>query len=47
MKEDVMQDFVQASDDIRLAYHVDDFTDPWKPAPTLLLLHAAMGHAKR
>ena len=36
-----------ASDGIGLAYHVDDHTDPWKAAPTLLLLHAAMGHSRR
>src|SRR5438067_4445386 len=36
-----------ASDGISLAYYVDDFTDPWKSAPTLLLLHAAMGSARR
>ena len=36
-----------ASDGLRLAYYIDDFTDPWKPAPTLLLLHAAMGSMKR
>lgn len=36
-----------ASDGMRLAYYIDDFTDPWKEAPTLLLLHAAMGSAKR
>ncbi len=36
-----------ASDDVRLAYTIDDFTDPWKSAPTLLLLHAAMGSSKR
>ena len=36
-----------ASDGLSLAYDVDDFTDPWKPAPTLLLLHAAMGSAWR
>lgn len=35
------------SDGLKLAYYIDDFTDPWKNAPTLLLLHAAMGHAKR
>ncbi len=35
------------SDGLQLAYYVDDFTDPWKTAPTLLLLHAAMGHSKR
>jgi 3-oxoadipate enol-lactonase len=41
-----MQSF-SASDGIRLAYYVDDFTDPWHPAPTVLLLHAAMGSARR
>src|SRR4029077_19830624 len=30
-----------------LAYYVDDFTEPWKKAPILLLLHAAMGSARR
>ena len=35
------------SDGIRIAYHIDDNSDPWKPAPTLLLLHAAMGHSRR
>jgi 3-oxoadipate enol-lactonase len=36
-----------ASDGVRLAYCIDDFTDPWKGAPTLLLLHAAMGSSRR
>lgn len=36
-----------ASDGLSLAYYVDDFTDPWKKAPKLLLLHAAMGSARR
>src|SRR5438874_13363886 len=36
-----------ASDGLSLAYYTDDFTDPWKEAPTLLLLHAAMGSARR
>jgi 3-oxoadipate enol-lactonase len=35
------------SDGSILAYDIDDFTDPWKEAPTLLLLHAAMGSARR
>jgi 3-oxoadipate enol-lactonase len=35
------------SDGMSLAYYSDDFTDPWKPAPTVLLLHAAMGSARR
>src|SRR5436309_768369 len=37
----------RASDGRKLAYTIDDFTDPWLKAPTLLLLHAAMGHSKR
>jgi 3-oxoadipate enol-lactonase len=35
------------SDGTSLAYDVDDFTDPWKKAPTVLMLHAAMGSARR
>ena len=35
------------SDGLRLAYYVDDFTNPWAKAPTVLLLHAAMGSARR
>jgi 3-oxoadipate enol-lactonase len=36
-----------ASDGLKLAYSVDDFTDPWKPAETLILVHAAMGSSRR
>ncbi len=36
-----------ASDGARLAYTIDDFTDPWREPPTLLLLHAAMGSSRR
>lgn len=36
-----------ASDGLRLAYFIDDFTDPWTRPATLLLLHAAMGHSRR
>jgi 3-oxoadipate enol-lactonase len=36
-----------ASDGVRLAYYIDDCTDPWRNAPILLLLHAAMGSARR
>jgi 3-oxoadipate enol-lactonase len=36
-----------ASDGVRLGYCVDDFTDPWKKPAILLLLHAAMGSARR
>jgi 3-oxoadipate enol-lactonase len=40
-------DAFKASDGAELAYYIDDFTDPWKNAPVLLLLHAAMGSARR
>jgi 3-oxoadipate enol-lactonase len=42
-----MPQFIQTNDGIRIAYTIDDFTDPWRQAPTFLLLHAAMGSAKR
>jgi pimeloyl-ACP methyl ester carboxylesterase len=34
-------------DGLKLAYAVDDFTDPWRTPETLLLLHAAMGNSRR
>lgn len=40
--------FLTASDGVRLAWRVDDFTDPWRTPPTpVLLLHAAMGSYRR
>jgi len=39
--------FFNARDGLRIAYAVDDFTDPWTKPDTLLLLHAAMGNATR
>src|SRR4051812_9064151 len=36
-----------ASDGLKLAYWIDDFTDPWREAPVLMLLHSAMGHSGR
>jgi 3-oxoadipate enol-lactonase len=41
-----MDTFV-ASDGLRLAYTVDDFTDPWTHTQTLVLVHAAMGSSRR
>ncbi len=41
-----MQTF-EASDGLRIAYALDDYTDPWKSADTLILVHAAMGSAQR
>ncbi len=34
-------------DGMKIAYYVDDFTDPWTRPDTVLLLHAAMGNAQR
>ena len=34
-------------DDAELYYQIDDFTDPWKPAETVLLHHAAAGNVER
>ena len=36
-----------ASDGTRLFYRYDDFTDPWRTAPALLMLHSAMSSARR
>src|SRR5215472_14784927 len=35
------------ADGLKLAYYVDDFTDPWRKSDTALLLHAAMGNSQR
>jgi pimeloyl-ACP methyl ester carboxylesterase len=40
-------DKFRASDGVSLAYYIDDYTDPWRQADTLVLLHAAVGHARR
>lgn len=37
----------KASDGLEIAYHVDDFTDPWHEAETVILVHAAMGSSMR
>lgn len=36
-----------ASDGLELAYYLDDFSDPWRKADTILLLHSAMGSSHR
>lgn len=41
-----MQTF-EASDGVTLAYAEDDFTNPWEPSETLILIHAAMGSSRR
>ena len=35
------------SDALRIAYTVDDYTDPWTAAPTVVLLHSAMSSMRR
>jgi pimeloyl-ACP methyl ester carboxylesterase len=35
------------SDGLSLGYDIDDFTDPWRRPATVLMLHAAMGSARR
>ena len=42
----MMQTFY-ASDGVRLAYYVDDHTDPWREPQTILMLHSAMSSARR
>jgi pimeloyl-ACP methyl ester carboxylesterase len=37
----------KTTDGTRLAYVVDDFTDPWRPPETIILLHSAMSSARR
>lgn len=37
----------RSSDGVRLAYRVDDFTDPWRTPETLVLLHSAMSCGAR
>lgn len=45
MKEEPQ--YFKTSDGLKLAYEVDDFTDPWRKADTLILIHAAMGSTRR
>ena len=37
----------RTSDGLRICYFTDDYTDPWRPNDTLILLHAAQGCAQR
>ena len=41
-----MQKF-KASDGLEIAYALDDYTDPWRKADTVILVHAAMGSSTR
>ena len=42
-----MQETFTNRDGLRIAYRIDDFTDPWTQPDTLLLVHAAMGNSRR
>jgi pimeloyl-ACP methyl ester carboxylesterase len=37
----------RTSDGILIRYRLDDFTPPWRPGETVVLLHAAMGSMQR
>ena len=37
----------KASDGLEIAYALDDYTDPWRTADTVILVHAAMGSSIR
>jgi pimeloyl-ACP methyl ester carboxylesterase len=37
----------RASDGLEIAYALDDYTDPWRAADTVVLVHAAMGSSLR
>ena len=37
----------KASDGLEVAYTLDDYADPWRPADTVILVHAAMGSSVR
>lgn len=40
-------EFFTTSDGERIAFYIDDFTDPWLPSRPMLLLHSAMGNSDR
>jgi 3-oxoadipate enol-lactonase len=42
-----MLNHFKTSDGIRIGYHIDDFSDPWRHDPPLIMLHSAMGHSRR
>ncbi len=37
----------KASDGLEIAFALDDYTDPWRDAETVILVHAAMGSSTR
>jgi 3-oxoadipate enol-lactonase len=42
-----MLNHFKTSDGIRIGYHIDDFSDPWRHDPPLIMLHSGMGHSRR
>src|SRR5688572_8159625 len=40
-------DKFKTSDGLELSYVVDDYTDPWHNADTVVMVHAAMGSSRR
>jgi 3-oxoadipate enol-lactonase len=42
-----IENFWTASDGAKLFYRSDDFTDPWKDAPLVVLLHPGLGSSLR
>jgi len=38
---------LKTSDGLRLAYYIDDFSDPWREKRAVLMLHSAMGSSHR
>src|SRR3972149_1565107 len=49
LTENTLEMFLQRPDGCRLFYTVDDYTDAWRPAPTVLFVHglAESGEAWR
>src|SRR5262245_33395824 len=37
--EEVMEDYFEVEPGVRLRYLIEDYTDPWRPAETVLLVH--------
>jgi pimeloyl-ACP methyl ester carboxylesterase len=42
-----MVNYFHTSDGVRIAYRIDQFTDPWKSADTLIMVHSSMGRSER
>jgi 3-oxoadipate enol-lactonase len=42
-----MSGHFKTSDGLKIVYDIDDFSDPWKAADTVVMLHSAMASARR